>query len=79
MKVPGLKRQRELRCWAIADVARAAGITWATAAVADGGHAISPATARKILAALEANPPSATAFHLVGEPSMDGIAGQRSA
>jgi hypothetical protein len=47
--------------------------------MADGGQAISPATARKILAALEANPPTATAFHLVGEPSMDGIAGQRSA
>jgi hypothetical protein len=65
MKLPGLKRERELRCWAVVDLARAAGVTWATAALADDGSEVSPGTARKLLAALEASPPSATAIHLL--------------
>ncbi len=65
MKLLGLRHQRELRCWAVVDLARAAGVTWATAALADDGSEVSPGTARKLLAALEASPPSETAIHLV--------------
>lgn len=64
MKLPGLRRQRELRCWSVADLARFAGLTWPTAAQADAGREVSSATARKILGALEANPLSETAVHL---------------
>ncbi len=72
MKLLGLRHQRELRCWAVVDLARAAGVTWATAALADDGSEVSPGTARKLLAALEANPPSETAIHLVrGGPQSD--------
>jgi hypothetical protein len=65
-RLPGLRRQRELRYWSIADVARASGLSWPTAAQADAGEEVSLATARKILAALEASPPSETALRLMG-------------
>lgn len=65
MKLPGLRSQRELRCWSVADLARAAGCTWPTAAQADMGGEVSPGTARKILLALEASPPSPTAMALL--------------
>ncbi len=55
---------RELRDWTVADLARAAAVTWPTAALADRGGEVSLATARKILAALEANPPSITALSM---------------
>jgi hypothetical protein len=55
-----------LRCWTVADLARAADLTWPTAALADRGGEVSPTTVRKILAALEANPPSEIAMHLFG-------------
>jgi hypothetical protein len=64
VKLPGLRSQRELRCWAVSDLARAAGLTWPTAAVADAGGEISATTARKILRALEASPPSEIAVRL---------------
>lgn len=65
MRLPGLRSQRELRCWSVADLARAAGCTWPTAAQADDGGDVSPGTARKILLALEASPPSPTAMALL--------------
>lgn len=65
MRLPGLRHQRELRCWSVADLARAAGLTWPTAAQADAGEDVSAATARKIHDALEASPPSDTAKRLL--------------
>lgn len=67
VKLPGLRHQRELRCWTVADLARAAGVTWATAELADDRGDVSPRTAHKLLEALEANPPSPVAFQLLGE------------
>jgi transcriptional regulator with XRE-family HTH domain len=64
MRLPGLKRQRELRCWSISDLARYAGVTRPTAAQADAGQEVSSGTARKVLRALEANPLSETAREL---------------
>jgi hypothetical protein len=67
MRLKGLRQQRELRCWSLADLARATGLTWPTVAQADAGAEVSAATARKIRDALEANPPSATALHMFGQ------------
>jgi hypothetical protein len=55
-----------MRCWTVADLARAAELTWPTAALADRGGEVSPTTIRKILAALEASPPSEMATRLLG-------------
>ncbi|PZR85393.1 MAG: hypothetical protein DLM67_25785 [Candidatus Nephthysia bennettiae] len=60
------------------DLARAAGVSWETAAQADNTADVSPMTARKILLALEANPPSATAVALIDEP-LDAFVGTRPA
>ena len=64
VRLPGLRQQRELRCWSITDLARYAGLTRPTAAQADAGEEVSPGTARKILQALEANPLTETAIKL---------------
>jgi hypothetical protein len=64
MKMPGLREQRELRCWTVAELARRAGVKWPTAATADAGEEVSVETARKILLALEACPPSEIASRL---------------
>lgn len=61
MTLPGLKQERELRCWSITDLALVSGLTRQTVALADAGHAVLVGTARKILLALEASPPSDTA------------------
>jgi hypothetical protein len=79
VKLPGLRQQRELRCWAVVDLARAAGVTWATAALADDGSEVSPGTARKLLAALEANPPSPTAVHLLSGAAAPELLERQSA
>jgi hypothetical protein len=78
VRLPGLPRQCELRCWTVADLARAAGVAWATAAAAHGGGDISKLTAKKILAALEASPASATAVELLqpGAGAADRIEGR---
>lgn len=62
--MPGLRQQRELRCWTVAELARRAGVTWPTAAVADDGEGVSHETAQKILSALEECPPSEIAASL---------------
>lgn len=77
MKLLGLRSQRELRCWSVADLARVAGCTWPTAAHADGGGEVSAATARKMLLALEASPPSRTAMALMGEQVGVGASEER--
>ncbi len=64
MRLPGLKRQRELRFWSVSDLALYSGLTRQTAAQADAGDEVSPRTARKILNALEANPVSEAAMEL---------------
>src|SRR5262245_13840348 len=64
MRMPGLRQQRELRCWSVAELARRSGVKWPTAAMADAGEEVSPDTARKILLALEACPPSEIALRL---------------
>ena len=62
--MPGLRRQRELRCWTVAELSRRSGVKWPTAATADAGKEVSVETAGKILRALEACPPSAIASRL---------------
>lgn len=79
MRMPGLRQQRELRCWTVAELARRAGVKWPTAAMADSGEEVSPVTARKILLALEASPPSEIALRLFGAGALaashPGVAG----
>ncbi len=65
--MPGLRQQRELRCWTVAELGRRSGVKWPTAAAADAGEEVSPDTARKILLALEACPPSEIAVRLFSE------------
>lgn len=79
MTLPGLRRQCELRCWTVADLSRATGIAWSTAAHAHSGGDVSPMTAKKILAALEANAPSETALELLCQPAEPTTASTRSA
>jgi hypothetical protein len=54
-----------MRFWTIADLARAAGVTWTTASIAYDGGGVSKPTARKIEAALAACPPSRIALDLL--------------
>ena len=68
MKLPGLRREREARFWTITDLKNVTGLTWQTCATADSGGEVSPATAKKILLALEANPVSPTARSLLSGP-----------
>ena len=65
--MPGLRQQRELRCWTVAELGRRSGVKWPTAAAADAGEEVSAETARKILLALEACPPSEIAVRLFSE------------
>jgi hypothetical protein len=74
MRMPGLRQQRELRCWTVAELARRAGVKWPTAAAADDGVEVSAETARKILLALKASPPSEIAVLLfAGGPQMSSV------
>jgi len=64
VRMPGLRPQRVLRCWTIAELSRRSGVKWPTANTADAGDEVSVETARKIMRALEACPPSAIASRL---------------
>ena len=69
VRLPGLHAELEARFWTIADLVRASGLTWSTVYNAERGEAVSPATAKKIEAALEASPPSSTALRLLNDGS----------
>lgn len=78
LRLPGLRAERELRCWSVVDLCKATGLTWPTVAHADAGGEVSAATARTILGALEAHPVSETARRLLGVPKAEEL-GERSA
>lgn len=59
-RLPGFRRERQLRFWSVSDVCQRTGLSWATVQNADDGGEINFGTARKLVAALEASPPTET-------------------
>jgi len=57
VKLPGCRRQRELRGWTIGELARRAGVTYKAAMNADRGDKVSGRTAQALARAFAGNPP----------------------
>ena len=64
MRLPGCRRQRELRCWSLYRLSEEAGIHWLTARRADRGESVRTDAAERIVAAFERVPVSRVAREL---------------
>ena len=74
VQLPGCRRERELRRWSILELSRRSGASWTSCRKADAGLAVYPATADKIISALEAQPVSAVARSVFSSALENNIA-----
>lgn len=56
MRLPGTRRQRQLRGWTTSELAKQAGLDYKSAMKADLGRSVSEATARRLAATFAEHP-----------------------